>query len=476
MAQERPRRKRLLKALGVVLGLALVTLCCVQSVRLAQGLVQSLLPAPFEAAPACAHETPTTSSPTPQESLVAAVTSYRSSGHGFYSSVVTNAALCIVRADDGALVRHYALDGHAYVLNLTSVDGMIYIRSQLSPDQNVQVCAMRASDGTRLWCQVNHIADSAGSLPRMPLIASEGTLYIQELTRIVATRASDGTTLWQHTIDPSDQNRRGIAVANESVYVPSIDVPVQGNRQVCALQATDGTTRWCAHLNTLSGIAKLVVDTTGVYVLGHGANAPDAEIVALRPTDGAIQWRRTFQLTGGGTGPYSFGETNDDAFTVGNGLLYLSTSDSGRAGRFTALRTSDGTTRWELATDQIPTVAVHSDIAYIADNSANLQAFQASDGKPLWKQRFVRVSQLIAGAETLYVLDNVGDLHGIAASDGRLLWERAKCDNLSADTAATEPHIENGAAVWCGWGTDRVSDSNGQSTSYVTPGALAVEP
>lgn len=54
MAQERPHRTRLLKAFGIILGLALVALGCVQSVHLAQIPVQSLRPAPFEAAPACA--------------------------------------------------------------------------------------------------------------------------------------------------------------------------------------------------------------------------------------------------------------------------------------------------------------------------------------------------------------------------------------------------------------------------------------
>jgi PQQ-like domain len=221
MAQERPHRARLLKALGIVLGLALVALGCVQSVHLAQSLMQGLRPASFEAPPACAHDTPNANSAAtpPQESLVVAVNSYRSAGHGFGARVATNAALCIIRTDDGAIVRHFALDGHANVWNLTRADGVIYFRSQLSPDQDVQVCAMRASDGTKLWCQVNRIAVSTVILARMPHIVSDGTLYIQDLTRIVAVRASDGTTLWKHAIDPRDQNFRGIAAANESVYV-----------------------------------------------------------------------------------------------------------------------------------------------------------------------------------------------------------------------------------------------------------------
>lgn len=73
---------RWLKALGVLLGLALVVLCCVQSVYLAQELVlvQLLRPTPFVAPPPCTHETSGAATTPLQESLVTAVVSFRSSG------------------------------------------------------------------------------------------------------------------------------------------------------------------------------------------------------------------------------------------------------------------------------------------------------------------------------------------------------------------------------------------------------------
>ncbi len=471
MAQERPYRMRWLKALGVLLGLALVVLCCVQSVYLAQelALLQLLRPAPFLAPQACTHETPGAAATPLQESLVVAVSTFRMSGRGMGARTASSVTLCITRASDGALMRHYTLDkenSYANVQDLTQVDGMIYFRLQLGPDQDTQVCAMRASDGTRWWCQANPIASSPVAFGWMPLIISEETLYIQELTRIAAVRASDGAKLWQRAIDPKDQNRSGIAVANESVYVPSIDVPALGSRQVCALRTADGTPRWCTPLDALPGIAKLVADSTEVYVLGHGVNATEAEIVALSPSDGAIQWRRTLQITGGSAGTDTYGTVMDDSFTVHNGLLYLSATDPVSTARHTALRTSDGTTRWELATDQLPTFIVHGDVVYAATNSASLQALHASDGEPVWKRSIEGVTRMVVGGERLYVLDHESNLYAIGTSDGQLLWEHTTCFS----TAATEPHIENGATVWCSWGTD------GIDITTITPFALAAEP
>ncbi|HEX5439242.1 MAG TPA: PQQ-binding-like beta-propeller repeat protein, partial [Ktedonobacterales bacterium] len=260
-----------------------------------------------------------------------------------------------------------------------------------------------------------------------------------------------------------------------------------GRRQVCALRAADGTTRWCTELGALPNFYKVVADPTGVYVLSQEERALEAEIVALSPADGAIQWQRAIQIASGGEAADTYGALDANAFTVQNGLLYLVTTDSNRAYRLVTLRASDGTTRWELATDKPQTTLIRGDVAYVANESVSpmaisLQALQASTGKLLWKrsidtpsQLLSQVSEMVADGEMLYVLDHERDhLYAIEAGDGQMRWERTRHPCYATGvTPLPEPHSENGVTVWCSWDTDRVSNSYGVSAPDAMPFLLA---
>jgi outer membrane protein assembly factor BamB len=454
MPQEHPQRRRLLRLLGVLLALALVSLCCAQVVPFVRArLTWLLLPTSSVAPPACAHETPHSLQTPAQEGLFAAVSSVVTSGTASFMSrgvpiTDANVALCVVRISDGAIVGHYALDDA--VADLERADGVLYVLHQRVQNvQDVQVCAMRASDETRLWCQT-----SAPTF--LPLVLSGGILYIQGDTAITALRANDGAMLWTHAIQrsPDHQARYDeIAVVSDSVYIPT------SATQMCALQASDGATRWCTSPGSLADAIRLVADTTGVYVLDRSSDADSpTRIVALRATDGASTWQRPLQRIA----------TDAPSFVVQNGLLYLSTYGSPDYLHevLTALQTSDGTTRWETTTSSSLIATVQGNVVYAAD-SASLQALQASTGKLLWKRNIHSAERMIVSGSMLYVLDEVENLFAIRTSTGQVLWERIQCIDDS-DTIAPEPHTKNGSVVWCTWGADRLKNG------LVAPTAVAV--
>ncbi|HZC78059.1 MAG TPA: hypothetical protein VE258_09940, partial [Ktedonobacterales bacterium] len=172
MPPQRPRRRRLPRVLGGVLVLALVALCCAQVLPFVRArLTWLLLPTSNVAPPACAHETPHLPQAPLQESLFAAVSSIVTSGtaslHSRGAAIAdANVALCVVRSSDGAIIGHYALDGA--IADLAQADGVLYLLRQ--HDRDVQVCALRAHDGTRLWCRTSGPTG-------LPLVLSGGILY-----------------------------------------------------------------------------------------------------------------------------------------------------------------------------------------------------------------------------------------------------------------------------------------------------------
>jgi outer membrane protein assembly factor BamB len=466
MPPQRPRRRRLPSVLGGVLVLALVALCCAQVLPFVRArLTWLLLPTSNVAPPACAHETPHSPQAPLQESLFAAVSSIVTSGTtGFINRGVpiidANVALCVVRSSDGAIIGHYALDesiiGHyaldGAVADLAQADGVLYLlQPQVQNVRKVQVCALRAHDGTRLWCRT--------SAPTgLPLVLSGGILYLQSESAITALRASDGAMLWTHGIQRGQDGQTAvveIAVVSDSVYVPA------SAHQVCVLQAANGTTRWCTSPDSLTAAIGLAADTTGVYALDRTSNSDSpTRVVALRATDGASIWQRLLPRIA----------TVTPSFLAQNGLLYFSTIHSPNDSQniLTALQTSDGTKRWEITTSQeLRATVVQGNVAYVAD-STSLQALQASTGKLLWKQTIhtADTTRLLVSGSMLYLSDDVQNLFAIKASTGQVLWERIQCIDDS-DTIEPEPHTKNGSVVWCTWGTDR------RKNGLAGPSALA---
>lgn len=454
MPRDSLHSRRLLSILGALLLLTLVVLCGLRVVPFVRArLAYSQLPTSTVAPPACAHETAHASSPALRDSLFAVVSSMVwASNSGFvHGRPVTDAndALCIVRVGDGALVGHYALaNGIAEVLQ---ADGVLYTEGGTAP--NAQVRALRAQDGTQLW---RRALAGGSNIPQLSL--SRGILYLQGVTALTALRASDGASLWTYHYQGEPSN--GIPITAMAMAPDGGTIYILTSAwQVCALRASDGAPRWCTQANTpsdpLIAASSVAADTTGVYLLDQSSSTDShTRVVALHATDGTLLWQR----------PLPRFTTARPSFFVSGGLLYFTTYPTPYATPLhevlTALRTSDGATRWETTTDQSLVATVQGNAVYLADRSS-LQALQASTGTPLWKHAFSSGSdpsaRLLVSGSMLYVVDDARNLYAYRLNSGQVVWERIQCVNDS-DIIAGEPHTTNGTLVWCTWGTTRLQN------------------
>jgi outer membrane protein assembly factor BamB len=411
------------------------------------------------APPACAQDM---AQPplTPQEELFVGVTS--SVGHnGFYRSLPivadANTAICVVRASDGSIVRHYALGGNTSIPFLTEANGVLYYLLQPA-NQGSQVCAMRASNGVRLWCQfvpVNYGSPSQ----QPPLVLSDQTLYLiahgQNGFEVFAFQASDGAILWQQ-----ETGAAMFAVANQTIYVPTAD------QQICALQATTGNQDWCTPA-VEAEVAALAADEAGVYVLGQ-----DGEVGAYRTADGSLLWQQALNHA-----PTATDISTVPLFLEG-GNLYITTYATGNPSQkmLTAVRPSDGSLLWETQPGLMQAAMAAGGTVYLGEQQT-LQAYQATSGSLLWQQPITPVSRysLVSGGDVIYLLDVTGNLATFRASDGRLLWEHTQCPT-STSTATQSP---GGARIWCTWGTATPDYGStwwtrtSVNASFNAPGALA---
>jgi outer membrane protein assembly factor BamB len=413
---------------------------------------------------ACAQAMAQPPLPAPQEELFVGVTS--SVGHnGFYRGLPivadANTAICVVRAGDGSIIYHYALGENTGLPFLIEGNGVLYYL--LQPDnQDSQVCAMRASNGTRLWCQSVPLY-SGGPRQEPPLVLSNQTVYliahVAASFEVYAFQASDGTELWQH-----QTGAVMFAAANQATYVPTAD------QQICALQATTGTQVWCTQ-TFQAGIAAVAANETGVYVLGE-----DGVVGDYRPADGSLQWQLALHRTPTG-GPASSAVSSTPLFLDG-GNLYVTTRSSPNLapGILTAVRNSDGSLLWETPPSSFLAAVAAGEKVFLGVQGT-LRAYQATSGSLLWQQPFTLENRysLVLGGGFLYSLDVAGNLSAFRAGDGRLLWEHTQCP--TSNSAATAP--PGGARIWCTWGTATPDygstwwTKTSVNTSFNAPGALA---
>lgn len=454
MVDRPPRPTRLAQVRSLLLlALAIVGyLLCGWSVL----LLRTVPTAPL----ACAHEESHPSPTSLQEELFVGVTSAleRPVYHG-YTIDDFNTAICVVRASDGAILRHYALGENVNIWGLAQAGGVFYYGLE-DTSQKGQLCAMRASNGARLWCH-----SVSGVSTELSLVISNETLYFQTQAQaapeLLAFRTSDGSLLWEH-----DEWQTFFAVGKSAVYIPT------SSTQICALQASDGTPSWCKSVNVQAGIAAVTADGTGIYVLGG-----DGSVVALRSGDGGLLWQQALQRVAKNI------PTDSPPLFVEDGILSITTRDPTNSLReiLTALQASDGTTLWQTPSALSLSATAVSGVVYLGSQDT-LQALQATSGKPLWQTHLQLESQypqyrLVSGGEVLYLLGS-GNVSAFSRVDGRFLWEHTQCTDSSGSASLT-PQSRAGGLIWCTWGTDSSntgstwSARNSVGNGFGVPGVLA---
>lgn len=339
--------------------------------------------------------------------------------------------LFALRAQDGALVWHYATGTTYPVVALTALDGVAYAATEYG-----YVTALRIADGQVLW---HHDFNQFTGFP-LTIWALNGVLLVPLPHSAVALRASDGAVLWRDTsgtVRGAGEgtvyiNDDGVRLDSSGTPIPSTSTSGPATQTLKALRITDGKSLWTYPLHRVGESAIAAYAANGaVYVLtyygggGTGARAGFA-VTALGASDGALIWAHEGDDTG-----WPFHVSKSLVLITGNGVC--------------AFRSDTGETQWCIVPPGEVDAADDSSI-YVGryDRRASttvlaVAALSASDGSQRWAwksgpQRPMNGGNNRYGASigaispSMTVLDGVAyagateGVYAILGSDGHQLW------------------------------------------------------
>lgn len=338
------------------------------------------------------------------------------------------------------------------VNSVVAVDGVVYgtriangggTRGMEGTDQ-VEVFALRASDGTLLWLRQLATSSSAA------VVATGDTLVVAPNDTALSTgaspadcavfalRASDGSTVWHTSI--SRPCITGPSVGTGQVYVGT-------PTHIIALRLSNGAQQWQTPIlpgaspqgKTYSAVVGLALTANAgaLYAeekLYRGAGPPNGEILgtqvetdllAVQTSDGSHIWR----------GGYQPGDmTTAYPPAVANGVLFAQAGDS----LWSMATAADGADGWRYmhATELMGPV-LGSGVLFATDYGgiaseqnghtgevSYTYAIRASDGHELWRSvtNGGVLAQVPSVADGLVVAPAGEFIYGLRASDGGHVW------------------------------------------------------
>ena len=226
---------------------------------------------------------------------------------------------------DGVLLWQVSLANTSVTTTPVLADGVLYLEAvQFTPQKEVHLLAMRATDGGTLWSIP--VADAAASSLSIHPAASILYTVSSDTSTIQARRPDNGTLLWTQTV-----NAANIVAGPTAVYVYS------QYSSVTALSSQTGAVLWTYGDHDFFHSA--VFSGNALYVSAqHSGNIGDANgklinpetVYALDAATGAVRWKFASQSYDAGT------------VTAGAGDVYIQAGDG-----IHALRASDGTALWQ---------------------------------------------------------------------------------------------------------------------------------
>jgi outer membrane protein assembly factor BamB len=197
-----------------------------------------------------------------------------------------------------------------------------------------------------------------------PLALTNGVVY-WVYDKLYALDASDGKSRWSA---PVGESPGAVYAHGNLVYVLSFDL-------LYAFNTGDGTLRWRQQLPySLDTTAKLLLDNGTLYAV-NGAN-----LTALRPDSGAIQWQ--FSLDPG------LGESIKESFLAGYSILVWSPTT------LDGLDASTGHVLWHKETqakdlrvvgDTVDMIFIDVPADGLGTSVTGLRALHMQDGTQLWQ-------------------------------------------------------------------------------------------
>lgn len=219
-----------------------------------------------------------------------------------------------------------------------------------------------------------------------------------------------GGSTWPYPCEanPGPSPVSDLAVVDQFVYQLS-----SGTQSLVALRASDGAVQW---RDSAPAWASLTGENERIYYLNY--SSLPGSLSALRASDGKLLWSKS---TNGNT-----------VLQAANGSVYLAQQGEGRW-QFMALNGSNGSARWTIDLASFDSLQSVDGVVYLLDGQGHVHAVRAETGAPLWQTSLDQVTLYpepqieIPPYARLEVVQGVvfvrtDQLYALRASDGHMLW------------------------------------------------------
>lgn len=359
-------------------------------------------------------------------------------GNIYYGSNSTS--VYALNATTGVLIWKYRPSGYAGIKLLGIHNGIVYVSlGTFAGPGLVQFAALEAASGVLHWLSSEMIY---GMFFFQRVV--NGILYLSGTygggSAVYALNESNGSLLWDY---PAGGPWYGVGVSlvalSQGVVYTNYTQDSHGFAQiVCALNASDGSQRWCdKNTNAVAFVQRVIYGsfwdpTTNVHTA-----------IALNASDGSLRWSNSAFSLGEVVGKYIYGysgaalcklDTSNGsllwcvpghgAIHSSNGIVYVYSTNSTNQSSIEALKASDGSLLWTNQDARF--VSALQGVVYAITSSNNLEALKGSDGALLWQHNLgtMGLSSLSITNGVLYYLSY--DVHTLIAfngSNGSLLWQ-----------------------------------------------------
>jgi outer membrane protein assembly factor BamB len=182
----------------------------------------------------------------------------------------------------------------------TLVDGVAFAQTPVPTYSNgvvdSSIVAVRASDGHLLWRY--HLGPSARiSVSNGMIFTIVNSATSTDPNTAIALRSSDGALLWQHSLGPVRFEPKAVTAADGALYVgfPGSLLALRLNDGGLLWQRKDITERFFLPLAALDDV---VFVQYNFVAAGPGYDFPPNYLLALRSSDGALDWQTPAQVFG----------------------------------------------------------------------------------------------------------------------------------------------------------------------------------
>lgn len=268
-------------------------------------------------------------------------------------------------------------------------------------DEKGMVSAFDINTGTTIWSKDVNSSISAG-----PSV-SNGILVLGTSSGKVMALDLHGNNLWQ--AQTSSEVLAAPTIADNMVLVHTMDGGLS------AFSLSDGRQLW-RYMHNLPLImlrrSSSPVATSDKIFAGFA----NGKVVALRKTDGSVEWSYDVAKPRGRTDLQRMADISADP-VLKNGVLYV----VGYQGNLVAIGQESGQLLWERDLGSYSGIAVADGMVYLSGSTGNVYAIDAVNGETYWLQEDLigrHLSKPVVFGEYIIVADSDGLVHWLDKYNG----------------------------------------------------------